>query len=377
MRAFVYTDKSLASYAGQFVWLSINTENAANAAFLKKYPIPALPTLLVLDAQRDAIAFRYVGGATVAQLKKMLDDTGKSFRAKTQADADKLLAAADKLASDGKHAEAVKSYEAALKAAPKAWPKYGRTAESMLFSMSVARMGERCTAAALDLYPRLAKTSSAANVASSGLGCALELDASDPRNVAAAATLEKATRETLANPKLGLSGDDRSGLYIALIDAREHAKDDAGAKLLREEWAAFLEHEAAAAKSPEQRAVYDSHRLSAYLDLGTPEKAVPMLEQSERDFPDDYNPPARLATAYRAMKKYDEALAASDRALAHAYGPRKIGIYTRRADILVDMGRTAEAKQVLADAIAFVKTLPEDDARPKRIDALQKRLEKM
>lgn len=377
MRAFVYTDRSLAGFAGQFVWLSINTENSANAAFLKKYPIPALPTLLVLDAQHDAIAFRYVGGATVTQLRKMLDDTDRSFRTKTQADADKLVAAADKLASDGKHGEAVKSYEAAMKTAPKTWTKLGRTAESMLFSMSMAEMNDRCAASAVALYPRLAKTSSAANVASTGLSCALELDAGDAKNAALVAKLEEATKDTLVNKKLDLSGDDRSGLYIALIDARDHAKDEAGQRKLTEEWASFLEGEASRAKTNEQRAVYDSHRLSAYLSLGTPEKAVAMLQQSEKDFPDDYNPPARLTAAYRAMKRYDDALAANERALARAYGPRKIGIYTTRADILAEMGRKDDAKKVIADAMEFVKTLPEDDRRSKRIEALQKKLEKL
>ena len=35
----------------------------------------------------------------------------------------------------------------------------------------------------------------------------------------------------------------------------------------------------------------------------------------QRDFARDYNPPARLGTIYRLMKKYDESLAAYDRAL--------------------------------------------------------------
>ena len=33
----------------------------------------------------------------------------------------------------------------------------------------------------------------------------------------------------------------------------------------------------------------------------TPEMAVPILEQSERDFPDDYIPPERLAFAFMEM----------------------------------------------------------------------------
>ena len=34
MRAFVFTDAKLERYAGQFVWLAIDTEKPENAAFL-------------------------------------------------------------------------------------------------------------------------------------------------------------------------------------------------------------------------------------------------------------------------------------------------------------------------------------------------------
>ena len=54
MKAYVFTDKALERYAGRFVWLSINTEDSKNAAFLTKYKIPALPTLLVVPAGSEA-----------------------------------------------------------------------------------------------------------------------------------------------------------------------------------------------------------------------------------------------------------------------------------------------------------------------------------
>src|SRR5215213_5938795 len=329
MRAYVYTDKSLERYAGRFVWLSVNTEDKANAAFLKKYPIPALPTLLVLDAKRDSVALRYVGGANVTQIRSMLDDAEKTYRNRALSAADKLLTRADEEASKGNHSAAAKSFVEAMSSAPKNWPKYGRAAESLMFSLSMDNASQACVERALELYPRLKGTVSAANVASTGLSCALSLDEKDPKRAESVATLEKATREVFDDPSIVLSGDDRSGLYIALIEAED---DEAAAKKLREEWAAFLEGEATRAKTAEQRAVYDSHRLAAYLELGTPEKAVPFLEQSERDFPNDYNPPARLALAYKAMKEYDRALAASDRAMAKIEGPRRLTVLTARAD---------------------------------------------
>ena len=370
MRAYVFTDKSLERYAGRFVWLSVNTEDSKNAKFLEKYPIPALPTLLVLDATGEKIVNRYVGGATAGQLTRLLDNT--LARPATAADA--LVASADRLASDRKHAEAAKLYEEAMAKAPRGWPRYGRTAESLLFSLSAIPDNEQCAARAVDLLPRLKGTTSGANVAAGGLGCASDLDEKNPRRGELLAILEKATRQGLDNPKLDLSGDDRSNLYISLIGAREAVKDKDATKKLTEEWAGFLERSAAAAKTAEQRAVYDSHRLSAYMDLGTPEKAIPMLEQSQRDFPDDYNPPARMSWAYKAMKQYDKALEQSDRALPLAYGPRKLLILRQRADIYTAKGDKDSAKKTLNEAIVYARSLPAQQVSPKTIASLEKKL---
>lgn len=377
MKAYVYTDASLERYAGRFVWLSINTEDAKNAAFLKRYPIPALPTLLVLDAKHDTVALRYTGGATVPQLEKLLGEGEKTYRAKGQSEADKLLASADRLASDGKQAEAAKVYEQAIAAAPKSWKSFGRAAESMLFSMSMADQNERCASRAIELYPRVKGTSSAPNVSATGLSCAVSLEKENPKRVEWLKTLEAATRETFDDKSIVMSGDDRSGLYMSLIDARDAAGDDEEVVKLKNEWATFLEGAAAAAKTAEQRAVYDSHRLSAYLELGTPEKAIPMLEQSEKDFPNDYNPPARLAAAYKAMKQYDKAIDASTRAMAKVYGPRKLSVMSVRADIYVAMGDPKAAKETLQQAIDYAKSLPEGQRSVSRIAAFEKRLASM
>lgn len=377
MRAYVYTDASLERYAGRFVWLSINTEDAKNAAFLKQYPIPALPTLLVLDAKRDSVTSRYVGGATVPQLRKLLDESEKLYQNDAKSAADKALAQGEKLAAAGKQKEAAVAYEKAVSSAPRSWPSFGRTTESLIFAYSMSGDDERCATRALTLYARVKGTSSAPNVASTGLSCAASLDAKHEKRAELLNKLEKATQETFDNAKIAMSDDDRSGLYMSLIDAADASGDDEQVVRLKGEWSAFLEGAAARAKTPEQRAVYDSHRLTAYLELGTPEKAVVMLEQSERDFPDDYNPPARLAYAYKALEQYDKAIAASDRALAKVYGPRKIAVYSVRTDIYVAMGDSESAKKTLEEAIAYAKSLPEGQRSEGRIAGLEKRLASM
>ena len=373
MRAFVFTDKALERYAGRFVWLSINSEAAANAAFLKRYPIPALPTMLVIDPQKDAVAFRFVGGATVPQLSKMLD----GVLAKTQSASDVLLSKGDHLASDGKPEDAIAAYEDALAKAPKGWRNFGRAAEALVVTSSIAGKTESCATRALDLYPRLRGTPSGANVAATGLSCAAGLDEKHEKRAELLTALEKATKEAFDDPKIKIAADDRSGMYLSLIDAAEAVKDEERVETLTRQWSAFLDDAAARAKTPVQRTVFDSHRLTAYLNLETPEKAIPMLEQSERDFPTDYNPPARLALAYKAMKEYDKALAASDRALRLVYGPRKLTVLAARTDIYEAMGDKAGAKKTVEEAIAYAKSLPEGQRSERRIASLEKKLAEM
>ena len=74
MKAYVFTDKALQRHAGQFVWLSLDVEKGQNAPYKKKYGIDALPMYFVVDPKTEKIALRWVGGATVPQLQKILGD---------------------------------------------------------------------------------------------------------------------------------------------------------------------------------------------------------------------------------------------------------------------------------------------------------------
>src|SRR5688572_13649024 len=74
MRAYVFTDKSLASEARRFVWLDLDTEKAQNAAAKSKLSIQALPTFFIVDPNDERVALRWVGGASVSQLKQILDE---------------------------------------------------------------------------------------------------------------------------------------------------------------------------------------------------------------------------------------------------------------------------------------------------------------
>ena len=376
MRAFVFTDPALQRHAGQFVWLSINTEKSSNAPVLSKYPVQVWPSFYVVDPKTETIALRWVGGATVKQLSKILDEGARSARG-PRGTLDEQLARADRLFGDGKNADAAREYQALLKGAPANWSPRRRVTESLLFALQTTRQSEPCAATARDAFASVRDTSSAANVAGIGLDCALAIPNGAPSRADLISELAADARQVLSKPRPDIAADDVSSLYETLSQERDEARDPDGKRQVLSAWAAFLEGEAARARTPEARTVFDPHRLSAYLALNEPERAVPMLEQSERDFPGDYNPPARLAVAYRAMKRWDEGLAASDRALAKAYGPRKIGMFQVRADLYAGKGDRVAAQRTLEEGIAYAESLPQPQQNARTTAALKKKLDEL
>lgn len=376
MGAYVFPDPKLAKYAPKFVWVALDIDKAQNAATKKKFVIEGVPSFFIVDPADETVVLRWLGSATVAQLGDLLDDGARAVAKKGEERIDKALASADKLYGAGKNAEAAAAYEKVVSSAPKGWSRYGRTSESLLFALQSSSQFDACVARAGSAYPQLRNTSSAMNVAALGLDCAVSLPKDHATRSETIGRFEAIARETMDNPRVVVAADDRSGLYIAMIGARSDAGDESGANTIAKEWAGFLEAEAAKVPTPEARAVFDSHRLSAYIELGEPQRAIPMLEQSQRDFPDDYNPPARLGAAYKAMGKYDEAIRYADLALTKAYGPRRLTIYITKADAQAANDRSAAAATLQA-AITEAEALPDGQRNEKTIASLKQRLARL
>jgi hypothetical protein len=376
MHSFVFTDEALARHAGRFVWLSVDTEREQNAPFLERYPVEAWPSLYVIDPRTGQVALRWLGSATVPQLLKLLEDGERAIRGDLQG-ADAALARADALYGERKHALAAEEYLGALALAPADWNRRERAVESALFAILGAGDPTRCVKEGLRRVPALGRGPSRANAASLGLSCALELAQDHPDRAEAVSTLGALVEDALSGPALPLAADDLSGFYDLLVAARGAVGDDEGKRLWAGRWAEFLEAHARAARTAEQRTVFDSHRLSAYLALGEPERALPMLLESEAALPADYNPPARLALVYRLLGRLDEALAASDRALAKVYGPRRIRVLLVRADIHLARGAPAQARRTLEGALVVYRALPSAQQHPRQLAAIERQLESL
>jgi len=337
MRATVLTDAALAKHAGRFVWLSIDTEDAKNEEFLGKFPWEAVPTFEVLDPKTETVSYRWIGAVDAAELVRRFGEAEQAIaRTGTPSTAEPKTADAEliTLSSDGKH--------------------------------------EQCATRALELLPTLPPGGVKANVAGIGLDCALSAPEDAPWRKSALDRLETATKDGVDDP--GVLDDDRAGLYSILVDARDRQNDEPGGKAVAVQWLDWLDAQAKGAKTAEERAALDGYRVAAATRAAAPERVLATIQASERELPDDYNPPARLAAVYREMKRYDDALAASDRALAKVYGPRKITVLSARATILEKKGDAAAARDVLTQALAYAQTLPEIQRPKGTIASIQKRL---
>ncbi len=364
MRAYVFSDPALAKVQNHFVWLSVDTENPVNSAVLGHFPVDVWPTLLVVEPSTQTPVRRWLGSATANELVARLDAVDKSRKPGSADVAQRELAEGAALVAAGKRAEAAVAYRSAATATAAGTAEHAQAVELLVLQLSLTRQAADCARTARNELPNLAPGTSLANVAGTGLECALQLPEADSERLAAAPVLEARVVELCRDTAVPMLADDRSGLFQTLVEARRERGDAAGALTAAAEWAKYLEGEAARAQTADARAVFDSHRLAAYLALGQPERAVPMLEQSRKDFPRDYNPSARLAVAYLAMHQPAQALGFANQAEALVYGPRTLRVLLTKAEAQAALGDRTGAKTTLARADELVASLPDAQRGP-------------
>jgi tetratricopeptide (TPR) repeat protein len=370
MRAHVLVDARLGRLAGRFVRLDVNTEEPRGAAFLERFPIDAWPTLLVLDPATERVVVRRAGTATPYELLALAGEAEAIVRAERAGEVEAALARAEGLLAARRHAEAAAAFREALRAGGASSPERARAGEALVEALGFAGDPAACADGARAVLAWMPPGARRARVAAQGLACALEEDEGPAREDAIGALEPAAHRAVDA---AGVLADDRSWLFDVLSEARAARGDRAGARHLAARWLAFLEREAARARTPLRRAAFDAQRLDAALRLGEPRRALAPLRESERDLPGDFVPPSNLAVLYLELGKPAEALAAADRALALAGGPRRIRVLVTRARAEQALHDRAGAVETLRRALSEAAALP-DATRPRRPVAQAERL---
>jgi tetratricopeptide (TPR) repeat protein len=241
---------------------------------------------------------------------------------------------------------------------------------SALSRLATPEAARECAALGLAEMGHTGSSAVAADFAAGAAECAGRL----PPGSAEAGRVRDAARARLASLTADeaspLSVDDRSDALANLAELQAAQGDRAAAIATMRTRAVLLERAALSAPDPTMASTFDAHRTDTYLFLAEPQKAERMLEQREKQMPEDYNPPARLARVLFEQGKHGAAEAAVNRALDRmTRGPRRVGILALKAKIL--KAQDKPRGEVLQEELDVLRALPQPQRRP----SLEKQVE--
>jgi thiol-disulfide isomerase/thioredoxin len=373
MRAFVLTARALAPIRERVVFAALDTERAENAPALLRLPIGAWPTFYVL-ASDGTVHGRWVGAASAEELTHFVEASVRSV-ASEDAPADAALAArvaGDRAMARDDFAGARDAYRRALAATPRDSEQRPALLVALLGALYQLDDGA-CSELAIAELGHAGGSASATDFAVRALQCADGLNPDDPR-ISDVRTPARALLTRLCEQGgPALSADDRGDACGNLANLLTTLGDPGAAARVHAARLALLD--AAAAGLPDAAAhTFDFARAESLLALGRGDEALALLSARERALPEDYSPPHFLARAYRDLGRPAEGLAAVERALHKAAGPRRAGMLGLKADLQLAAGERAAARATLESQLAAFRALPPGQSQPRRQEAVAKRL---
>jgi tetratricopeptide (TPR) repeat protein len=364
-------DSTLARYAGRFVWLALDFDNPANQAFVAGRDVAYTPSLFVIDPEDERATATHIGGMTLGELNRFLDQGERGIKGRAREPADAALARGDEMVGRGRLSDAAAAYREALRLADLGSPQRVGAVRALTWALLTDRESRACAETSAAEAPSMPREPAFASVVLSGLVCSNQ-GAAAPWAEAARKTLEPLAAEAAALPTA--LRDDRFQLYQQLMHAAQHRGDAASLARWGGRW--LDEIEATVPGSDDERSALDIARVDAVALLDTPARALPALAASERAMPGNYNASLRLAQVATAAKRYDEALAACERGLAHVTGPLgRSWLLQTEAEALVDKGDAAGARRVLEEALVSARAISTKRNRDSNVERITRAIE--
>ncbi len=384
MQKFVLTAENLPNVSERFVWLAIDTELESNAPILTKLPVAVWPTFYVVDPsdpEKDPeVVGRWLGAASPGQFVRFVSESDRSAelaRAGSSNDGGPLraLAEADALAARGEHAAAAAAYAAALRQAPPSWPRRPEALVAQITALSKLKDVPACLELAARELGHTGSSASAVDFSSYALDCADNSRVEGSRSEVAALRQAVAARlQPLCRLGSGeLTPDDRADACDKLSAAQAALGDKDAARAATQARLSVLER-AAVGKPADVAFTYDWARTDALITLGRAEEALALAAERQTQLPGNYNPPHYRAKSLKALGRWQEGLAALDQALHLAYGPRKVGLLTLKADLQLGAGDAAGAIRTLREQLDQYRSLPGGQRQPAAEARVEKRL---
>jgi len=378
MQRFVMSDPGMKPVADEVVWASIETETQKNRPAVEQFPLDVWPTFLVVDPESESVLGRWLGSASVKDLRAFVQEGVRAYRArgaKPEA-AEAAQREGDAARIKGDQEASAAAYARALELSKPGDPQRPERLALLANALRKARTPEAarsCVQLALKELKNTGDSSIATDFLGFGQACAEQLPNGDAEGKKLVAASIDRLREVLAKKDAPLAADDRSDALANLAELLDQAGRHEEAVRTMQERARLLEKAAAAAPDATMASTFDPHRTDTYLYLNRAPKAEQLLAQRENEMPSDYNPPARLARVYLVEKKLPEAEAAVDRALAKMpRSQRRIGILGLKAQILKAEGKPVDA--VLREQLDVLRSLPSPQRNPEQEAKLEQQL---
>ncbi|MCE9579466.1 MAG: thioredoxin family protein [Deltaproteobacteria bacterium] len=375
MSQYVLTDPAFAPFADRFVFVGIDTDRETNADVVAKLPINNWPTYFVLSPDDGAVQARFVGSATVPQFRDFLAQGEAGFLdakagglaaddpLRLVRDGDRAVIAKDLVAADA-------AYTAALAKAPADWARRPDVLVALIGVKYKRSDLVGCVDLGLSAMDQTGKAASVADFLVWATSCAEERAKDDPAKAKALREHAVARLASLVDDATApLSVDDRSDAMANLRELHEVLGDKARAHAVAERQRALLDDAAAKAPSPMAASTYNWPRAEVYVYLERPLDLVPVLEQSAKDLPTEYDPLYRLSWVQLKAGKLDDAKASAAKAAALAYGPRKAKILALAGDIAKAQNDKDGERAARAAVVALYQGLPAGQVTP---DAIEK-----
>jgi len=375
MQRFVLADPGMNPVADAVVWASIETEREPNKAVVEKYPVDGWPTFLLVDPESEAVLGRFLGSGTVQDLRGFVQDGVRAYREKGKPKDPAWAAQRDADAGHrrGDLKAAATGYGKAVQLSKADDPQRPERLNLYMAALLKGKDYRTCVQTGLREARNTPDSALGSDFLAAGFNCAQNLASGDKEAARMRELALARLREILAKPDAPLAADDRSDALANLAEILDVAGKHAEAVAAMRERAQVLEKAAAAAPDPTMASTFDAHRTDTYLYLQEPQKAQQLLAQREKEMPQDYNPPARLARVLFEQKKLPEAEAAIERALSKMdRGQRRVGILGLKAKILQAEGKSATG--VWREQLEVLRSLPKTQRRPEQEAEIERKL---
>jgi tetratricopeptide (TPR) repeat protein len=358
----------LSRYAGQFVWLEMNFDKPQNQEFFSHFEASGTPTFYVISAEGKVLSDQ-PGAMSEPELRAFLD-RGVSLAKTRQTPADAALQRADALLST-KSPEAPKAYEDALRLAPQDWPRRSLAQYSLVTSLQVNEQYQQCAEAAAREAAVMKHDNTFASTVVAGMWCVVQGEAAAPWRTAVAAKLEPLANQALDSGET--IRDERNELYRTLMYLALSRNEKPQVGMLEDKWLGELD--AVKPADDEDRSAVDIARVEAIQIYGDPESILAALRSSEQAMAHNYNASLRVAQMEKAAKHFDAAIAACDRGLSREPGAAgRSWLLQTKADALKQKGESAEAREMLEQALKAAQEIPSQSQRENNVKRIKQAL---